>query len=150
MKFSMTKLAGGVWVPASDNDAERLKRFPSGEDFEVEIKLPRNPKFHRKGFALLNFIYHYWCANKAGIEFLGNAAQFDVFRKQLTILAGYRKEVVNLRNLQVSYEAESLSFANMDDEEFEGWYNAVVNTSLCHIFGPNVDENTINQLWSFL
>lgn len=150
MKVSMTKAAGGVLIPAGDMDSDAMSKIKTGEQVEVEIKMPRNPKFHRKGFALLNFIYHYWCANKAGVEFLDDRAQFDVFRKQLTILAGYRREVVNLRNLQISYEAESISFASMDDEQFSGWYSSIVNASIKHIFSGCDDENTINQLWSFL
>jgi hypothetical protein len=40
--------------PCYDEDYEEKRKLKLGEVYEAEIKLLRNPEFHRKFFALLN------------------------------------------------------------------------------------------------
>ena len=146
MRHNFVKQPGGVLVPANDQEVERMSRYQNGSTLELEIKKPRNPAFHGKMFAFLTFCFENWAG---GVEFHDEAVQFDAFRKQLTILAGYGIPIVNLRNHKVSYEAQSLSYANMDQEEFEKCYSAMINAALKNIFYTTTDEMIINRLYSF-
>jgi hypothetical protein len=51
---------GRSFAPATEQDEELLKRVRTGEIIACEFTKPRNPKFHRKFFALLNLAYEYW------------------------------------------------------------------------------------------
>ena len=116
--------------------------------YTAEFKLTRQPAFHRKMFAFFNFCFQHWCANHAGLEHMDEATQFDRFRKDLTILAGFYEQTVRL-NGEVRTEAKSLSYASMEADEFERCYNAMINAAIKHVFGRTTDQNVLNQLYAF-
>ena len=145
MKFNAQKLAGGILSPASDLDVEKLTKLKSFEVYEFSVKRTRNPQFHKKVFALLNFSFNYW---KSDREFMDEAGQFDVFRSNLTVLAGYYDSYYKLDG-SVRIEAKSLSYGNMSQQEFESFYSALINTAMDKIF-KGCDKKTENQLMGFL
>lgn len=148
MKINIIKQQGGVMVPVDDTECERMKRFKSGEQYEVEIKLTRSPAFHRKVWSFFGFCYNYWCAEGTNWEMLSDNAQRNVFRKNLTVLAGYYEEHQKIGG-GVRVEAKSLAYSNMEQEEFEQCYNALINAAIKHVFGNTKDQNVINQLYAF-
>jgi len=141
LKINFTKLHGGVLVPFDDMEADRMSKFRTNEVYDVEIKKTRNPQFHRKMFAFFKFCFNYWASDK---EFIDEQGQFEVFRNQLTCLAGFYNEYYKLDG-SVRIEAKSLSYANMEPEEFEKCYKAVIQAALKHLFpaGCGVDENRL-------
>lgn len=144
----MVKTPGGVFVPADERDLPRLGRFRNGGMYVIDVKTSRNPQFHKKVFAFFNFCFEFWCADRAGLENMDEAAQFDRFRKDLTILSGYYEQTVRL-NGDIRTEARSLSFSNMEQDEFEQCYSALINAAIKYIFNGTKDQNIINQLYSF-
>jgi len=140
----MIKSHGGVLCPADDVNAEKMKRFPTGEQFEIDIKLSRNPAFHRKVFAFFNYCFGHWLHEN---DCISEGRQFDIFREHLTVLAGFYESYTNIKG-EVRIEAKSLSFGSMDQEEFEECYIALTNAAMKHIFQSS-DETTLNRLMSF-
>jgi len=145
VKLELIKQAGGVLVPANDYTAEKLTKFKTGNQFPAEIKLPRNQAFHGKVFAFFQFCFEHWAG---GHEFQQESLQFDSFRKQLTISAGFYDQVFSLNKSDFTLEAKSLSFGSMDQEEFEACYNALIQAAMTNIF-HSADEQTLNHLISF-
>jgi hypothetical protein len=145
MKIEVFKQAGGIFTPVDDTEYEKTTKFKTGEQYQVEIKLTRNPKFHKKVFVFFNFCFSYWSGVKS---FMDESAQKDEFRKQLTILAGYYNECYNLQG-NLIIRAESLSFGSMSEERFREVYSALINTALVHIFADCRDANIENQLVGF-
>jgi len=148
LQIDLVKHPGGVFSPASDSDLERLQRFKNGETYTAEIKLTRNPAHHRKAFAFFNFCFAHWAADRAGLEHMDEHSQFDRFRKDLTILAGFYEQTVRL-NGEVRTEAQSLAFSNMDQEQFERCYSALINAAIKHVFAGTTDPAILNRLQSF-
>lgn len=148
MQIEMLKGAGGVFSPAFEHDLQRLTKFKNGELYTAEIKLTRNPSFHRKTFAFFNFCFQHWAADRAGLEHADEATQFDRFRKDLTILAGFYEQTVRL-NGDVRTEAKSLAYANMEPDEFERCYSALINAAIKHVFAGSRDPDILNQLQSY-
>lgn len=144
MKIQMVKLRGGVLAPASDIDEEVMTRFKTNEQYEIEIKQSRNPKFHAKVFKFLTYCFNHW---KSDREFMDEAGQFDVFRKNLTVIAGYKREYYSIRGA-VRVEAMSLSYANMDQVAFEQLYNALISAAMRTIF-EGCDESVELELYNF-
>lgn len=140
----MTKQPGGVLTPTDDHAAEALTKFKTGEQYPVEIKLSRNPAFHRKMFAFFKFAFEHW---RGGNEFQNEKAQFEEFRKQLTVMAGYYDQVFNLDG-QFILVARSLSFASMSQDEFEQCAVAMQNAAMATVF-KGADEQTVQRLYSF-
>lgn len=99
-------------VPMCDTDLDNKKKLKIDQEYLVIVKMPRNIKFHRKMFALYNLVFH----NQERYRFL------DDLRRDITIEAGFYRERTNI-NGEVIKEAESISFANMDDDVFSQLYN---------------------------
>lgn len=148
MQIDLVKHPGGVFSPVNEIDIERLHRFKNGETYTADIKLTRNPKFHRKVMAFFGFCFSHWCANRAGLEHMDEHSQFDRFRKDLTILAGFYVQTVRL-NGDVRTEAQSLAYANMEQEKFESVYSALINAAIKHVFAGTKDPQILNQLQSY-
>lgn len=155
-EIQLIKQPGCKLVPANDVDYEIINKIRNGQLCLAKIVQPRNPKFHRRFFALLNFGYEYW--NPEPIEIDGQVIEaeknFERFRKDILIVSGFRTMVVNIKN-EVRYEAESISFANMDETRFNEVYQLVFNTIwrlvLSKVSGmtEEIVENTMNQLLAF-
>ncbi len=148
MEIQMVKQPGGLFVPAFDTDVERLEKFKTGSVYPVEVKLTRNPDFHRKVFKFFQFCFEHWAADKTDERFKTSAAQFDTFRKNLTVLAGY-KEVTFTIDGRMRVEPKSLAFANMEQAEFEECYSALINAALAHVFGGTTDRKILDKLTGF-
>ncbi len=148
MKVNFIKQPGGVLAPADEKEADRLNRFKTFEMYEVEIKLTRNPAFHRRVFAFFNFVFQHWSADKTEWKHMNEHSQYETFRKNLTVLAGYRVVTYTIDG-SLRVEAMSLSFSSMTQEEFEACYSALINAAIEHVFNNTTDTNVINQLYSF-
>lgn len=123
---------------ASEDDKKAWRRFwrrvvgmEPGEMALVEMTIPRNAKFHRKFFALLNLGFDSWEPSRKNKRYKGReiAKNFEQFREDITILAGYYVQTFDLKG-RMTLKAQSISFANMDDVEFERLYSAVVDVLL--------------------
>ena len=133
MKINLKKVFGG-FVPADPQATEYMDKQANGTYLTCEIKKPRNGKFHRKYFALLNTGFEWWNPFVPEIE---NDIQkygvpeknFERFRKEVIILAGYCDPVFNTRG-ELRLEAKSISFANMDDDVFADLYDKTLNVLL--------------------
>lgn len=148
MEVQMVKQPGGVLVPAFDTDVERLEKFKTGEVYPVEVRLARNPAFHGKVFKFFTFCFEHWSADKTYERFKPTAAQFDTFRKHLTVLAGYR-DVTYTIDGRMRVEPKSLAFANMEQAEFEECYSALINAAIAHVFGVTTDRKILDKLTGF-
>jgi len=102
----------------------------------VTIKQPRNIRFHRKFFALLSV-----ARDMADTEY--NAEQF---RAYVTAGAGYCEFITDKEGGVVAVP-KSISFASMDDDEFERLYSDVL-TFICQTWV--LDESQINQIVEFM
>lgn len=141
-EINLVKLPDGGLKGMSDRDQlaynrfrSRLKNAEPGEVIEIEAKLPRNSRFHRKFFALLNLGFEHWEPGRKHKQYKGMpvAKNFDHFRKEVTILAGFYEQTFDLDG-NMKLEAKSISFASMEDDEFEAVYSAVLNVLLDKVF----------------
>ena len=114
MKLYVKNTLSGL-VPIFDSDLSGKKRLRLGEEYLADITRPRNYRFHKKFFALLNL----------GLANTEVDMPFDVYRKWVTMRAGFYK-VYETPKGQI-YEPESISFANMDEDAFQEVYSRVVD-----------------------
>ena len=124
MELIMIK-TGNVLVPVSEDVAEELESMSDGE-VKVEITKPRNIGFHRKFFSLIRIAYKEW--KKPVLHYKGYTVEpsFEEFRKNITILCGHFYMDVDIRG-EMRARAKSISFAKMDEVEFEKLYSKAVD-----------------------
>ena len=145
MKITIIKHSGGFLSPASDIEAERLVKFKNNSEYEIDIKLSRHSGFHRKVFRFMNYCFVHWSSDK---EFMNESAQFDCFRQNLTVLAGYYDELYTISGSQMRIQAKSLSYGSMSQDEFESFYSALIRAAMRHIFN-GCDKEVEKKLTSF-
>lgn len=143
MKINLLKINHGALVPADEHEQEKLENFANNEVYEIDIVLHKNPTFHSKMFVFFGFCFEHWKAT-CDLEFMDESGQKEVFRKNLTVVAGYYNKYYNLKG-EVRIEAKSLAYAKMEEEEFRQCYHAVVNAALRTIF-KGCDEHTEQTL----
>jgi len=131
MDALFTKLPNASFIPASEDDAELLSKVKVGETVRLTLVRPRNIKFHKKFFALINLAFDYWEPPKHGegsawSEKMPIERNVERFRKDVTILAGYYDATYRL-NGDVRLEAKSISFGSMSEDDFEKLYSKVID-----------------------
>lgn len=136
----LTKAPGGALVPVDAQAEEYIAGMKVGAAVTATVKRHRNPQFHRKFFALLNFAFDAW--EPEGKEYKGEPVrkEFEQFRNDVVILAGYYTTSINLRG-EVRLTAKSISFAAMDEDEFSKLYSAVVDVILTRILTKYTKED---------
>ena len=123
----LVKTLNGALAPADAEASTFIEKLKAGQGVRATVRKARNVKFHRKAFALFKLAFDVW-EPETPQTYKGEAVSkdFDRFRKDMTILAGFYKAVYNARG-EVRLEAESLSFASMADDRFEKVFRAGLN-----------------------
>jgi hypothetical protein len=128
-----------VWV--------RINRLEVGEICNIEFVFPRNPKFHKKFFALLNFAFDAWEPDRIRKQYKGHPVRknFERFRSDVIIQAGYYEQTFDLDG-NMKLEAQSISFGSMDDIEFERVYSAVADVILGKVLTTYNGRDELDQV----
>jgi len=116
---------------------EQARTLKIGKPYKFKVTGTRDIKFHSKFFVMLNEIYK-------NQEQFNN---FEQFRKAIIFDSGFVEERMNLQG-EIVLETKSISFANMDELEFERLYNAVIDTAVAWLGWDK--EAFIEHLMSFI
>lgn len=144
--WNLIKVAGGLFAPMDEPTTEKAKKVRVGGVVHGPFKQMRNPKFHRKFFSLLNLAFDYWEPGEISSKYGTPQKNFDRFRKDAIILAGFFHISIRLDGSE-RIEADSISFASMDEDTFERVYNGVLNVFLERIpIMAKMGEDEINYV----
>jgi len=130
MKFFARNTIAGL-VPLYPSDFDEKRKLKLGQDYEVEVKNPRNVGFHRKFFALLN----------VGHENTKMTMPMDTYRRYLLMKSGYFTMYTTDKG--VFYEAQSISFSSMNQDQFEEVYSRVLDKIIEDIGATKEDIETM-------
>lgn len=156
------ELLFGALDGLSDADQKSWRRFwrnaiqlEPGEMMRVEAVIHRNGKFHRKFFALLTLGFDAWEPPRKRRNYKGHPVQknFEQFREDVIIAAGFYEQTFDLQG-RMRLKAKSISFASMDDAEFEKVYSSVANVLLGGVLvryaGRDELDRVVNQILGFV
>lgn len=116
-----------------DIGVDTLRRIKQGEVVKVEITKPRNISFHRKFFALLNVV---WQAS-------GDWSSPYALLIELKVNLGHIQKATIRETGEIVSVPKSISFAAMDDFEFEAFYERAIQ-KLCEMAG-GIDPAHLRQ-----
>lgn len=128
----LLKAPNGALVPADQQATDYIASLKTGAAVRAEVKRMRNYQFHKKVFALLNLAFDAWEPTEATYKGEVIAKSFNQFRNDITVLAGYYETTVTLKG-EVRLVAKSMSFASMEQDEFEKLYSSLINVVLQRI-----------------
>ena len=130
MKLYLIKNENGQFIPAFNSDYESAKKIKAGETVEATIVRPRNIKFHRKFFALLNMGY----SNQEKYD------NFEDYRAVFIMKTGNYKVIETDKG--VVYLPKSISFAAMDEIEFAELYSSMIDVLIKEL---KMDQEAIEK-----
>lgn len=137
--MTMIRTAGGALAPMDEAGQDAVRKIKVGAVVRVDLTRMRNGAFHRKWFALLRLGFDLWSEHATMPTYRGQpvAPEFDRFRRDVTILAGFRKVVVNVRG-EARVEAESVRWSEMSEERFEALYDKTIDVLLRRVLPDGV------------
>ena len=129
----MLKTEKGL-TPLYNSGYDSYQKLKIGWEGEVTFKQPRNISFHRKFYALINMAF----------ENQDKYNNFDHYRKRLTIKAGFYTAYE--MDGWTHKEADSISFASMDEIEFADLYSKMLDVIIKElgITGEEVAQNIVD------
>lgn len=137
-RVGLRKMLFECFRGANDTDDRAWKRFwkritnlEPGEISFLDFIIPRNGKFHRKFFAMLDVGFDAWNPPRKRRTYKKReiTKNREQFREEIIILAGFYEQTFNLKG-EMRLRARSISFAKMEQPEFEQLYSAVVDVLL--------------------
>jgi len=130
----MAKIQGGQLVAASQQDYELMKGWRLGEIIKfTKASKPRNGGHHRKAWALINFIFQ----NQKRYN------EINDLMVEIKLKTGHYKEHITTKG-KVIYVPKSISFASMSQDDFNVWYDKLINVALQHFCG-DMDEYSLRR-----
>ncbi len=118
-------------TPADRNEWDELagNRIKMGEDCKCTITKPRNLKFHRKYFAMINEAF----------EMQDSFTNRDHWRDAVLIAAGFCETFITHEG-NVNYKPKSISFARCDETKFNRVYNQTIQAICDHWLTSEPDQ----------
>ncbi len=142
--LSLVKTQAGFF-PADAETEEVTNKVKIGGVIHGDFKQMRNPQFHRKFFAMLNVGFGMWVPGE--FEHNGKAIEaepnFESFREWSIIKSGFYI-VRGYPDGSARAVAKSISFAKMDNIEFERVYSTVLDVILRYVC-PDVSKPEYEQ-----
>lgn len=129
MDMVLAKAAGNCLVPLDAQSAAFIERCRDGAGFTASVKRHNNPKFHAKLMALFQHAFDAWEPGELVYQGQPVRKEFNQFRKDVTILAGYYDPYIDLIG-RTRLTAKSLNFAAMEQDEREALFSAVIDVVL--------------------
>ena len=143
MKRHFKRVIGGL-VPAFPEDEQWLSRKKTGALLELDIREPRNGMLHRKWWALANYL----AEHSSSFPTAEYASKYMLIRLgYCTWISGRGTPLGVPRACDVPI-ADSISFANMDDDTFSEMYGKACDL-LCEIIPHVTDANVAQVLEGF-
>ncbi|MDD6007622.1 MAG: DUF1367 family protein [Bacteroidales bacterium] len=132
-------------VPLYDSDYDAKKRLRLGAVVKCRVSNPRNYEHHKKFFALLRLTFDNLPAHLAEKWNIHN--ETDMLRRFKRDLGYYSSAVNEYGEREIEYQ--SISFACMEQMEFERFYSQCIDLVL-HFYLKGVDEeDLINEIENF-
>jgi hypothetical protein len=127
------KQLGGTLKPVDASGETVLRKLKQGAIVSVEVKRPRNVKFHRMYWALVTLVWE----NMAGDRYPTPETLHNAFK----VMAGIRTQIT-LPNGDVGFIPGSIAFHAMTEDEFSAFYDRISDLVATH-FLPGVDKDDL-------
>lgn len=119
MKLMLQNTAVGL-VPLYESDFDEKRKLKLGQVYMADVKVARNIRFHRKMWSMLNTA---WALLPEKTQ--SGFRSFEGFRAYLLVAAGFYDTFFSPRLKEFVEIPRSMSFASMDEAEFNDCYDRV-------------------------
>jgi hypothetical protein len=147
MKINLIKTNEGSFIACDEESQTIMSKFKVGVVHSHDVKVNQNWRLHKKIFGFFGFCANYRYGDSEASK---DKLKLELTREELTINAGYFEQKFYPDGKSFKVVAKSISYASMPDEDRQVFYKRITQSALDNIFNNGADENTINQLLSWL
>lgn len=117
--------------PASQEAEEVLTKIKRGDLVMVEVKRSRNLKHHQKFFVLMHLVFD-------------NQEKYEVFEDFLDAVkcATGHRTILSVTESRIIMQPKSIAFSKMDQDQFNAFYNNVIDL-VCRKIIPGMDREEL-------
>ena len=145
MKALLKKTSHNTLTPSNQETQRWFDGLKIGAEVHGPLRQRRILWKHRKYFALLNIAYDHWEPGEIDSKYGKPEKNFDRFRKDIAILCGYYSVVVRLDGT-TRIEADSISFAKMDQVSFEKLYTKTIDLLIKQVYNSKMPKQQIESM----
>jgi len=153
-KYPAEGASYGILVPADQKSCEFVDKLINNDVITSNFVKPRNYLFHKKWFALVKFAFDHWEPTNLEDSKWPDVIpekNFDRFREDITILCGAFVSTYRIDG-SIRIDAKSISFAKMNEEQFQKLFESTKMVILKHIlknYNPTELNNVVLNLEKF-
>ena len=135
-KFLVVKNLGAL-RPVDENGEAIVQKLGQGELVEIELRRPRNLRHHRKFWALMSLVW----------EQLDHAEypNVEALVTRIKIAVGHRTRI-EFSDGTVAFIPRSISFAQMDQSEFDTFFEACCDWIAAYVLPGVTREDLLQEL----
>jgi len=132
------------FVPVDMHQLALMDDLKMNGEYKAVLTQPRNLGFHKKFFALLNTCYKNYEQPEVFYHDIRVFKSLERFREEIIIACGYWELGLDKKN-RVIQVAKSISFAKMDQIEFETLFSKAIDVILADYL-PNYGREDMDKL----
>ena len=140
-------MSNNTLTPANQETQRWFDGLKIGSTVHGPLRQQRILWKHRKYFALLQIAFDHWEPGEINSDYGTPEKNFDRFRKDIAILCGHYNVVVRLDG-STRIEADSISFAKMDQVVFDKLYSKTIDLLIKRIYNSQVSKKSIERMVS--
>lgn len=144
MRAHLVKTMAGL-IPSGAESEVWYSKIKLGSVISIDARTMRNPKFHRKYFALLNIGFDNFSPEPISSEFGTVVKNFDQFRSDVVILAGFYETWARIDG-SVRIVPKSISFASMKEEAFQDLYSKTIDVLLKYVYDKSITADELDRI----
>lgn len=137
-KLVLRKTLNGCLEPTDELGRDVFAKIPAGDLVMAEIKRARNIQHHRKFYALMSLVYHNQ-ERYTSLDELVDVVKVYVGHCDISVTASGEKV----------YRPKSISFASMDQTEFDAFYSRVIEMVIQRFLPTVTREDLERELLEF-
>lgn len=122
-------------VPLYNSDLDMKRRLRVGSTVRCKVSIPRNYRHHKKFFALVRLTFDNLPEHLAKYWHIHN--EHDMLRRFKRDLGYFTSFINEYGEREIEYQ--SISFASMDQFEFDRFYNQCIDLVL-HTYIPGINR----------
>lgn len=131
-------------VPIDAAQMELFEELKMNGEYKAVLTQPRNYKFHCKFFSMIDLCYKSFEQPEVYFQDVRVFKSKQQFRDEIVIACGYWTLGLSKTNKPIR-EAKSISFAKMDQDDFEKLYSKAIDVILADYL-PHYKKSDIDRL----
>ena len=145
MKIDLKCTAEGFLAVWGDDAYEQKRKLKIGKTYTATIREQRNPKFHKKYFALIHCAWAFLNGQQTAF-FKENE---EIFRKTVEMAAGHCEVVYSIERKEWVEVPKSIAYDKIDEVEFRDLYERVKDVLFLVFLKGISEEEFMDALSNF-